>query len=391
LENVAPIDSPVTFQFEMKSFAVVLFLFALCVCAFGKVRMNIGGALRMDNALIDAFKGKKVGVITAAGSQSDSRDIIAAMKSRGAVTAEWIPIVAPCARFINNTNILDKIKSLDAIYFTGGYPERLQHCLFGDTNRPSTTTPLVEEIKKKEIVAGSSAGSLIQPKKAILTTGFPSSYQVLTTWKMDYSLNGTVFLRDDILVDVHFSERGRQGRLHVLQQISGVKHAFGTDENTGVTTTLDGKYTVVGTGGVYFSTNVDRQTSSWSYLTEGDVFDFKTGAISFAAFKGPCSPVPNPPTESRRIFEPNEFTRTATHLVRYGPVLPVKNYQGSSPVVVVEMTKDGANTKAVCGVSRGKSLVSFVNLKVKFTVGTFEEVGVKGAEPFPEDYWKIEN
>ena len=106
--------------------------------------------------------------------------------------------------------MVKKILSLDAIYFTGGRPESLHHCLFGDTSTPKEDTPVLKAIKTLKLVAGSSAGSLIQPKFAILTTGYPSSYETLRTGKMAYSQNGTQLLTSHVLVDVHFSERGRQ-------------------------------------------------------------------------------------------------------------------------------------------------------------------------------------
>jgi len=190
----------------------------------------------MNNVVIDMFKQKTVGIITAAGSRSDSTEIIREMNNRGA-KSEWIPIQSPCRNIVRDPAILKLIEKYDYIYFTGGSPGALHSCLYGDTNRPNSTTPLIEAIKKKELVAGSSAGSLIQPKLAILTTGFPSSYETIVRGSMAYSSNGTEILRENVLIDVHFSERGRQGRLHVLQYNTKLKWGFGIDEDTSLVTT----------------------------------------------------------------------------------------------------------------------------------------------------------
>jgi cyanophycinase-like exopeptidase len=134
------------------------------------------------------------------------------MLENKAVSAEWLPFQNPCRATVNNPEIVKKIESLDAIYFTGGRPESLHYCLFGDVREPTQTTPALEAIKKLKLIAGSSAGSLIQPEFAILTTGYPSSYETLRTGQMTFSKKGTKILHRHVLVDVHFSERGRQVR-----------------------------------------------------------------------------------------------------------------------------------------------------------------------------------
>ena len=108
----------------------------------------------MNNVVIDMFKGKKVGVITAAGSRSDSTELIRAMQQRGAEKAEWIPIVQPCRNTVRDPRMVETINSFDYIYFTGGSPGSLHSCLYGDTSSPRESTPVLDAIKKKELVAG---------------------------------------------------------------------------------------------------------------------------------------------------------------------------------------------------------------------------------------------
>lgn len=371
----------------MKSITIFV-LFLIAFVHSREVRVNIGGSLKTSSILYNQFIGKKVGVITAAGSRGDSTELIAEMKRRGAILAEWIPIVAPCKRFINDSQIISKIRSYDAIYFTGGYPEKLQHCLFGDTAEPRVTTPLLEEIKKKLHISGSSAGSLVQPQLAILTTGYPSSYEVLRSGSMRFSRNGTAILPQNVLVDVHFSERGRQGRLHVLQHITGLKYAFGVDENTGMISDLSNKFKIQGTGGVYISQKVDKENSIWHYLTEGDSFDITSGKIEYAAWKKACETTTNRPSESRSIFSPNDFTSKAKQLTTFKENIEYTGYQGSNPVIVVKMNK---SMNGMCGTLGGVKYVSFSNMKVQFSVRKSEDIGgIIGEENLPENYWNYE-
>jgi peptidase E len=52
------------------------------------------------------------------------------------------------------------VRDADVVYFTGGYSDKLQTCLFGD--KQSGSSPLLEEIQKKKMVAGSSAGAMVR-------------------------------------------------------------------------------------------------------------------------------------------------------------------------------------------------------------------------------------
>ena len=107
------------------------------------------------------------------------------------------------------------------------------------------------------------------------------------------------------VIDTHFSERGREGRLIRLIQDTrnrdniGTTKGFGVDEDTAlVVTNLYTRPTgrVVGTtGGVFFadvtnlvnnpSSTTDFERVSTSFLTHGDVIDLTSGAVTFASWK----------------------------------------------------------------------------------------------------------
>ena len=91
---------------------------------------------------------------------------------------------------------------------------------------------------------------------------------------------------------MHFSERGRQGRLLVLAMQTGREWAFGADEDTAYAWTPSGEYEVLGAGGVvvYHQAQGDGEAHSATmhYLTNGDKLNVSTGEITFAADKTAC-------------------------------------------------------------------------------------------------------
>jgi len=93
--------------------------------------------------------------------------------------------------------------------------------------------------------------------------------------------------------------------------------------------------------------------------------------------------------ESRSIFNPNAFTDAVKSLAVYQAMQhSVTHVQGTNPVIQVVMQK---TEQGFCGQRQGKNLVSFLNMRVSFRVRLPEEVGYVGEEPWPEDYWKIED
>jgi len=336
----------------------------------------------MNNVVIDIFKDKSVGVITAAGTRSDATEIMREMNKRGA-KSEWIPLQSPCRNHVRDPNMIKLIEKYDYIYFTGGSPGSLHSCLFGDTNRPNSTTPILETIKKKDLIAGSSAGSLIQPKLAILTTGFPSSYETVVRGSMAYSYNGTEILRENVLIDVHFSERGRQGRLHVLQFNTKLKWGFGIDEDTSLVTINQNGIIfkrVTGKNGVFITQNINKEESIFHYLTEGDQFNKQTGEIIYASYKKPCTLHNNRPTPSTSIFRPNQFRDKSIELIKFNEDYELNSFEGNNPVVRVTMKK---SDNPYCGNINGKNYTSYKDLKVSFKIGNIDEFkDLKIQDPF---------
>ena len=93
---------------------------------------------------------------------------------------------------------------------------------------------MLKALHDKGIVGGSSAGAMNQPRSEILITGYSAeSHSAVRAGTVFHRGNGNFLLESDELVDVYFSERGRQGRLMVL--------AMGTPAEAEASTIFSGR------------------------------------------------------------------------------------------------------------------------------------------------------
>ena len=373
----------------------------------GRERLVVGGGginsiWRPDSAVLEMYRGfgeNGVKVITAAGSNpiGDGTQLVNLMAQAG-ISAEWVPIHdVNCDVNAFDPAIVAMIDSADAIFYGGGQSGRLQSCLYGDYSQsgievePGQTTPVLEALWRKEIVGGSSAGAMNQPMSEILVTGHSvESYSAVSQGAVFQRNAGNRMLETEELVDSHFSERGRQGRLMIIAMNTGVMHAYGVDEDAAYVWRPSGEIEVICEavrdgikGGVVVYVNTvgtpQAQSANMHFLTEGDRFNPNTGEITYNPDKTPCEEgaLPEPITN---IFTGVNY-RTASLQVSQGPTGgSVPNFHGS-PAVEVRFTKIGT-TVAMCGVS-GQS---FGNLLVEqFQTAQDGRRGVKPTE-LPQDY-----
>lgn len=147
------------------------------------------------------------------------------------------------------------IAEASGIFFTGGDQLRIASQI-GDT-------PLETEIHRLQarggVVAGTSAGASMQ-SEVMLVYGSGRETHRIGDGQMAPGLN----LIPGVIIDQHFAERGRIGRL-----LGAVAHnprllGIGIDEDTAIV--VDGKHCrVIGSGGV---TIVDAGRVSWSNIAE---------------------------------------------------------------------------------------------------------------------------
>lgn len=173
------------------------------------------------------------------------------------------------------------IREADLIFFTGGDQLRITSLIGG--------TPVYDALKEScengTFIVGTSAGASVM-SDTMIVQGEDENSPRKCTLKMSPGLG----LIKDVIIDQHFAQRGRIGRL-----LTGIAQnpevlGIGIDENTGIIVSKSGMIEVIGEGAVYFIdgngityTNVSElhadeilsmHNVKLHILTDGNKFDF---------------------------------------------------------------------------------------------------------------------
>jgi cyanophycinase len=177
------------------------------------------------------------------------------------------------------------LKDADGIFFTGGDQLKITMLL--------GASPLCERLREiyqeGGIIAGTSAGASVMSDTMLVSGGQNGSARIGQTVRMAPGLG----LISDVLIDQHFAERGRVGRLLGAVAQNPRLLGLGIDENTAVVLTGGGRrFTVLGEGAVYAFNGwdmtyanlaeeaQDRALSMFGarldVLSQGDTYDLAT-------------------------------------------------------------------------------------------------------------------
>ena len=158
------------------------------------------------------------------------------------------------ARQPETVKLLDYAK---CVFFTGGDQLKLTSRI-GDT---PIFRRIQEIYREGGIIAGTSAGASVMCETMLVSGGSEQSAKIGDLVRMAPGLG----LISEVLVDQHFSERGRMGRLvgAVAQNPRSV--GIGVDEDTAIFVEGGDHFIVVGTGAVYV---VDGSTVTNSNIAE---------------------------------------------------------------------------------------------------------------------------
>jgi len=230
------------------------------------------------------------------------------------IDVEWIPFDIENAEAQEDSQeLIDQINSRNAFIFGGGDQSFITEAFFdvdpvtGEWLETPVYTALRQRFEAGALVAGTSAGTAVQTSSPMITAG--ESYEALLSDPISmigspdlsvrdlyYNPLGGLGFFDYGLLDSHFSERGRQGRIIRLASELDVPVAYGVDENTALiisdANTPEVSMEVVGEGGVFIAdlseAKVGEIDGYWSitgvkasYLTEGDEYDPLTGIATF--------------------------------------------------------------------------------------------------------------
>jgi cyanophycinase len=167
------------------------------------------------------------------------------------------------------------VKKAGGVFFTGGDQLRLTSKLGG-----TTLCQTIQDLYRSGVViAGTSAGASVLTETMIVSGAAEQSHQV---GDFSHLAPGLGFLTG-IVIDQHFAERGRVGRLLGVVAQNPRALGIGIDENTAVVVENGRRLRVIGTGAVYV---VDGRSITATNASEEDagqtlsVFDVKLHLLS---------------------------------------------------------------------------------------------------------------
>ena len=225
----------------------------------------IGGAegRRKNSAILSRFvklcgkKDARILVIPTASELSETGpEYVELFESYGA-RAINIPVEKRDDCF--SEKLLEKLEAATGIFITGGNQLRLSTILGG--------TPLARSIRRKNAdgvhLAGTSAGAAIMPEHMISGGRSGPSPR-----ESGVELAPGLGLTNRVIIDQHFSQRGRMGRLLSALSFNPFVSGLGIDENTAAFIAPDGELEVVGRGTITVIDPAGLTHSSMSYVNK---------------------------------------------------------------------------------------------------------------------------
>lgn len=208
-----------------------------------------------------------------------------------------------------DTSLANLVRSCSAVWFTGGDQLRIARTLVRGDGSPTPVLQAVWEVfRRGGVIGGTSAGAAImshpmigagtslaavEPGMVTEYAGneFPDDSAVFITTGLGFFPDG--------LVDQHFNQRARLGRLAFVLMNSPYgkvsdrkyRYGFGVDENTAmIYEAATHRFQVAGTGGVTILDAVEArkilsgnhtgiENLMLSYLVSGDSFDCTAGTV----------------------------------------------------------------------------------------------------------------
>jgi cyanophycinase len=167
----------------------------------------------------------------------------------------------------NSEPVLEMLNRATGIFITGGAQANLVSLLVGTLAMETIRLQNAEGV----IVAGTSAGASIVAAHVMLGgTGLAGNSNSAAARKSMVELVAGFGLLQDVIVDQHFSQRGRMGRLLSAFACNPGLLGIGLDEDTAVLIDREGTLEVLGTGMV---TIVDGRNAT------SDYFDREVGEV----------------------------------------------------------------------------------------------------------------
>jgi cyanophycinase len=156
-----------------------------------------------------------------------------------------------------------KLRILDdatGVFFTGGDQMKITSQI-GDT---LIFRRLKEIYEEGGLIAGTSAGAAVMSETMLVTGGDENSHVIGGSLRMAPGLG----LIGDVIIDQHFMERGRLGRLLGAVAQNPKNLGIGIDEQTAIVVERGNGFYVLGSGAVYV---IDGSEVTYSNIAEEDL------------------------------------------------------------------------------------------------------------------------
>lgn len=211
-----------------------------------------GGGLRhnyMMEAFIQLAGGKDARLILIpSASQNPLRCVSSYIEQFTQLGCSNINYIDSLNPDINNKKNLDLIEKSNGLFFTGGDQNKLVEVLKGS----ELLSKIIDRYKSGGVIGGTSAGAAVMSR--IMMTSFLEKEEILSgiypPEMGSYALAEGFGFLDSVIIDQHFSQRKRHGRLldAVLQHKGHI--GIGIDESTAIIVNPDGRIRVIGEGTV---------------------------------------------------------------------------------------------------------------------------------------------
>ncbi|WP_428387633.1 cyanophycinase [Mucisphaera sp.] len=193
----------------------------------------------------------------------------------------------------HDPDIVAQIDASDALWFTGGDQSRITAVFRPEAGDTPAFRAVRRLLERGGVVAGTSAGAAMMPERMIR---WGNSEEALLIGRSDViedrgvGVGQGMGLMDDVMIDQHFLERQRMGRLIVGMHTEGIWLGLGINENRALAVDLhEGTGKAIGHHAVFVVDNRYRSNDPrerlmtdgyrMSLLSDGDEIELATGLI----------------------------------------------------------------------------------------------------------------
>lgn len=371
-----------------KPLSVTLSLLA-AVSGLGAGTLVIGGgAVSPDNLeiygpMVERLRSEAapfVAVVPTGQSRqiTESRVVDAFNRHFGSPVAEIVPIFHNTPQRASDPQVLAQLERAQILYFLGGSQTRILNVFCPDGVDSPAMKILREKLASNGWVGGSSAGAAMMPDPMLSGGRSNDAFEWLE--KRDSGWRG----RDGVriqpgmgifpygIIDQHFVERGRLGRLVVALHTEGITHGYGINENRALITDVNtGKITAVGGKNALILVDMGGATVSGttfegvriSLLSSGDTVDGPSARPTAAAGKslldqGPVNAA-EVITERREPWE----RHVAGEMLERLAFSPAGSIQATNATHRVVFSRD-ERTRILTGPDRSPDSLTIIDLRM---------------------------